>query len=143
MSLRQEQWRVILQNALAQYDRRDAQKLALAAVVSWEQLTSRLIPLLGPDSVYLIYRRSLDLNKSVFPWLPMESEIHPFRARFADLRQCLEQQPVDDSLRANFCLLYTFVEVLAALIGERLATDMLRAAFAKAVAPDPPKETSE
>lgn len=129
MTIREEQWRVLLQKVLAQYDRHTAKTLALAAVVSWEQLSARLTPLLGPESVYLIYRRSLDLNKSVFPWLPMESNKNTYRANFEDLRRSLETQPVEDGLQANFALLYTFVEVLAALIGERLATDFLRSAF--------------
>ena len=121
MTSREEQWRALLQDVLAQYDRHTAKTLALAAVVSWEQLSARLTPLIGPESVYLIYRRSLDLNKSVFPWLPMESSKNPFRANFEELRKSLEAQPIEDGLQANFALLYTFVEVLAALIGIPLA----------------------
>jgi hypothetical protein len=143
MSTRQTQWHAILEDVLAQYDRRDAKVLALAAITRWEQLTSRLTPLLGPDSVYLIYRRSLDLNKAIFPWLPMDSSNSSFKVRFNELRLCLEEQPVDDSLRANFALLFTFVEVLAALIGESLTTVFLRSAFAMPSTPGHSKELGQ
>lgn len=140
MSIRQAQWQTILEDVLAHYDQGDAKALAVAAVVSWEKLTSRLMPLLGADSVYLIYRRSLDLNKAIYPWLPMASTSTVFKTRFNELRLSLEAQTVEDILHATAALLYTFLEVLAALIGEPLTTVFLRSAFAVPAAPGSSKE---
>lgn len=140
MSIREEQWRAILQSVLAQYDRSNAKTLALAAILSWEQLISELTPLLGPESVCLIYRRSLDMNKSLFPWLPIAPSEGRLNAYFEALRRSLELQSADQIMGASFGLLYTFIDVLAALIGERLATDILGSAFPSHVLTEQGKE---
>lgn len=136
MSTDKPQWSGILERVVAQSDSGDTAAMIRAALGNWEKLSAILIPLLGKFSFYLIYRRSLDLSKSVFPWLPMATGSSQVHEAFADLGRALEGQGSGELTQVNLALLHPFAELLAALIGERLTSVYLRAAFRNNLVPD-------
>lgn len=127
MPTRGEERRRILQRILAQNEKSDSPDTAQAVVQQWQTLADKFDPLLGPDGVRLIYVRSLELNKAHFPWLPAAFSSAP---PFDNLRRCFEGRPASDITAVNAALLLTFSNLLTALIGERLTTQLLQAAFA-------------
>lgn len=86
-------------------------------------------PLLGPMSADLLFARSLAEQEVAFAWLP---HIAPEAAStaFAAFERSLEHRTAEEIVAANRAMLSTYTTILAELIGMRLATSFLGAAFA-------------
>lgn len=101
---------------------------AAAAIRVWHVLFRKFGPLLGPLSADLLFARSLAAHEAAFPWLPRIAPDN-VRTAFREYERSLEYRAPEDIVAANSALLATYMAVLSDLIGERLATRFLGAAF--------------
>lgn len=99
----------------------------------WQALFDKFAPLLGPLSVELLFARALAHNKAAFPWLP-QAEPNGERLAFDEFGQLLAQYGAEDVIAVNQALLASYTSNLAGLIGMRLTTVLLTAAFVPAAA---------
>lgn len=95
------------------------------AVISWEQLATHLISIIGESGFSSLYARSVFLAQSTFPWLAASSPSAQADCRFAELRTALEGQTPAQAREANGLLLTIFTDILASLIGEQLTTQIV------------------
>lgn len=109
------------------------------AVQLWLSLASELIPIIGEAGFAIIYTRSLRLNQSVFPWLPVGSVKKQADSLFTSLATSLKERTHAETGEACQALLLTFTDMLVVLIGEPITTSILRAAWGD----DTPETTSK
>ncbi|HEY9099318.1 MAG TPA: hypothetical protein VIN38_10645 [Thiobacillus sp.] len=95
----------------------------------WEQMSSRIISIIGAGGFHSLYARSLFMTQSHFPWLTADALPTQADQLFAQLKKCLGSQPPAQASAANSLLLVTFTDILASLIGEALTTSILRSAW--------------
>ena len=101
---------------------------ATAALRVWHMLFEKLTPLLGPLGAQLLLARSLAIQSAAFPFLPQPLAGEQQQC-FALFERRLHDLAPEELLTVNVALLGTYTTVLADLIGERLATRLLRATF--------------
>lgn len=102
----------------------------------WTQLAACLVPIVGKDGFQALYDRSLHLAAATYEWLPSAGG-HRFEAGdtpFGGLEGSLQGKPAPEVLEACILLLGTFVDILCLLIGEHLATHLIRVAWGTALA---------
>lgn len=104
-------------------------KVADAAIDSWEKLATEIISIVGEGGFNSLYARSVFLTQPTYPWLATGSSSPHNDYRFAELKMCLAGQTPAQAGAANRLLLVTFTDILAALIGEQLTTSIMRSAW--------------
>lgn len=103
--------------------------LADDITLSWQKIVRKFGPLIGANSVLLIFERSLENNLATFGWLPaLVSPAQPGTA-VARLRISMAARPSDEILAAHRAILTTFIDLMTTLIGARLTIQFLQAAF--------------
>ncbi|MGV8894690.1 MAG: hypothetical protein ACOH2K_17465 [Burkholderiaceae bacterium] len=105
------------------------EKISDASVLLWEQMATQIISIIGESGFNSLYARSIFFTQSTYPWLAIGVLLPQTDHRFAELRMCLEVQTPAQASAANSLLLITFTDILAALIGEQLTTNILRSAW--------------
>jgi len=103
--------------------------LADDITLSWLKIVRKFAPLIGANSVLLIFERCLENNLPTFGWLPalvMPSQPDTAVER---LRTSMAARPTADILAAHRAILTTFIDLMTTLIGARLTVQFLRAAF--------------
>jgi len=103
----------------------DADAVADAAVDIWHQVADRLTPVIGAQGVDVLYRRSLHLTSSAFPWLANAGDHPAGTTQLASFKARLSDHEPAASAEASYVLLVTFTELLATLIGESLTERLL------------------
>lgn len=93
----------------------------------WNRITRKFAPLLGPGSADLLFTRSLDENRSSFPWLPIADPAGD--TSYDGLEASLAQRSPDEISAATRALLASYIDLLTTLIGARLTNQFLRSAF--------------
>ncbi|MEJ8837390.1 hypothetical protein [Ramlibacter sp. AN1133] len=101
-----------------------------AAVAAWEEIGTRLAPVLGRRGVAALYRRSVHLTLARYPWLAPAYEAPTQVADLAALHAALEAQDAPVAEAASAELLANFRALLITLIGDTLTARLL--------APPPP-----
>ncbi|QOY93826.1 hypothetical protein IM543_20170 [Massilia sp. UMI-21] len=104
-----------------------------AADQVWQCMFAKFRPLVGPLSTHLLFDRSLLGHARNVPWLQDLAGLddsHDAHATFGAFMRRLHEQPPEEVVAVNRVLLRTYVAELAELIGERLASRFLHAAFA-------------
>ena len=99
------------------------------AIRIWLLLRNKLDPLLGALGSELLFVRSLDANRATYPWLPETGSLPVHQTAFAQFQQRLTELEPPVLARVNQALLATYTDALCELIGLRLTTRFLRAAF--------------
>ena len=89
-------------------------------IIVWLALLGKFAPLIGPGSVQILFRRTLDVNRAAFPWLPAISANGAGDEHFGAFETILKTQPSDEMIRATRALLDTFIDSLFSLIGATL-----------------------
>lgn len=103
--------------------------LADDITLSWLKIVRKFSPLIGANSVLLIFERCLESNLGTFGWLPVQQwPTHPDTA-VERLRTSMASRSADDILAAHRAILTTFIDLMTTLIGTRLTVQFLRAAF--------------
>ena len=106
-----------------------ASDAAADATRLWQTLFEKFSPLIGPLSAELLFMRSLSMHEAVFSWLPRIAPAS-VRTAFPAFERSLDGRSVEEIVAANHALLSTYTDILAELIGARLAAKFLNAAFA-------------
>lgn len=99
------------------------------AILIWQQLARKFVPLIGPSSVQLIVGRTIEANQAVYPWLGLFSNPGMCTPPYDGLRTALERAAADDVHAATAAMLSTYVNQLNTLIGVRLTEQFLRSTF--------------
>ena len=97
--------------------------------LSWLKIVRKFAPLIGANSVLLIFERSLDNNLATFSWLPTVATPSQPDTSVERLRISMAARSTDDILAAHRAILTTFIDLMTTLIGARLTVQFLRAAF--------------
>lgn len=107
----------------------------IAALVAgiWQRVSEQFGPLIGTRSVHLIFARSVELHRNVFPWLTIDAAPHRAQPRFVQHCADLLGQAPAEALGASGALLVTFAELLEALIGANMTDLFLRIALTPGV----------
>jgi hypothetical protein len=95
----------------------------------WELLASELVSIIGEGGFQSLYARSVHLTGARFPWLQLRHPLQASDSRFAGLKMSLEGRDSAEAAEASICLLTTFIDILALLIGELLTIRILRSAW--------------
>ena len=119
-----------------------ADRVAEAAVRTWEEVAARLAPIIGEQGFSLLYKRSVHLTAANFPWL---DDAHPplTDGPFADLKLKLERETPARAEAASGELFATFTALLTSLIGEGLATRLLASVPRHGGSNEPTQEFSQ
>jgi hypothetical protein len=104
-------------------------KGADAAMMLWEQMSTKIISIVGEGGFHSLYARSLFIARARFPWLAADELPTQTDQLFAQLKKCFESQTPVQASAGNSLLLITFTDILASLIGEALTTSILRSAW--------------
>ena len=113
---------------------------ATRATQACEQLVRHLSRLLGGTGSRILLRRSLHLASASFPWLARAEIPEDAEDLGAVLQARMESESPAAVTEAFACLLSTFVELLARLIGDALTARVLHEVW-PAVFPSEVKET--
>lgn len=107
----------------------DASAIAEATQATWEQMSARLVPVIGARGVDALLGRAMHLTRLSFPRLDMAGADGNRLLSFERFKACLESHETSDAVEASCVLLVTFTDVLAALIGDALVERLLSPAW--------------
>ena len=108
---------------------RQPQTIVDDTIKLWDSLASEIISIIGEVGFQSLYHRSIYLSSAEYPWLAAATNLTPDGSRFGSLRSALQAQDGDQAVAASIALLGTFFDIVIRLIGERLTTNILRAAW--------------
>lgn len=120
----------------------DATQIADAIVLTWQEINTTLIPILGERGVAALYHRSLYLTSSAHSWLaetytgiqtPMDLEA---------LKRVIAQQTSANAVAGGAAVLQTFYGLLASLVGPLLTERLLRSVWANSFSGGPALDTT-
>lgn len=114
----------------------DARLLAASTAQNWCRMTARVAPIIGAKGVHALYVRSLQLSSAAYPCLAAV-EIGPDDMPFAYLEAQLAACSSHEAIAAANTLFINFIDLLATLIGESLAEQLLQAAWQDEPLPKP------
>lgn len=103
----------------------DGGTVAQATLAIWQQMASRLEPVIGARGIEALFSRSLHLASRTSPWLATAAVHGNSAASLDSLKVCLEGREPSVAADAGCGLLATFTELLASLIGESLTERLL------------------
>jgi hypothetical protein len=106
----------------------EADRIAETALARWRDIAAALTPIIGQRGMAALYKRSLYLMRSAYPWLDAVHSSALAPADFGALRKALSQQPAAEAAAASGALLQTFHGLLTTLIGPSLTERLLRSA---------------
>ncbi len=120
----------------------DASDVAEATLHIWRQMATWLAPVIGVRGVEVLFSRTLHLTSRTFPQLIIAEDQHrDIISLLASLKvRLIEGNKTNDAIEASSCLLVTFTELLATLIGKSLTEQLLRPVWKLPSAP-PEQET--
>jgi hypothetical protein len=104
--------------------------IADAIVSTWREITLALGPIIGRGGVAALYRRSLYLAASVYPWLTSAYEGIETPMDLTALRLVLLQQGSAGAAAGGGALLQRFHDLVFALVGESLSEQLLGSVWA-------------
>ena len=116
------------------------EEVAVTAIDLWEQMAAQIISIIGEGGFDSLYRRSVFLTQSTYPWLAVVLPQSKTDQRFKDLQISFEGQTPEQAKAANSLLLINFTDILASLIGEQLTIRLLRLAWGEYPSEKPGKE---
>jgi hypothetical protein len=111
----------------------DTHQSAQRAMLAWRRMEESVAPVIGAGGVCAIYRRSLACARRAYPWLPVVHGSSCSRIELASLCEALARQPASEASSADAMLQQTFGELLASLVGSRLANRLLGLSFEASV----------
>jgi hypothetical protein len=101
----------------------DARTVAADSLRDWEEVLSRLAPVIGDNAFRVLFARSLHKTRYAFPWLAHGAAPSPYP--FVGLKESLREHTGAQAEDANRELLAAFVALLNDFIGKPLATRLL------------------
>ena len=113
------------------------------AIVIWQRLANKFVPLIGSSSVQVIVCRMIDANQPPHPWLSRLTNPRMTTPPYDGLRAALEAAGPDNIHSATTAMLMTYVCELKTLIGARLTEQFLRSVFAASVPDEDTRSNTE
>jgi hypothetical protein len=107
----------------------DASRIAKATSDTWNLMAVQLVPVVGALGVEALFKRSLHLASSTFPWMKPSDEETGSASLPARVMILLAGREPDTAVQASYSLLETFTELLATLIGHSLTKRLLAPAW--------------
>jgi len=107
----------------------DSHWSARRAMHAWRRMEEIVAPIIGAGGVGAIYGRSLACARRAYPWLPVVQGLPCGPIELASLCDALARQPASEASSADAMLQETFGELLASLVGSRLAGRLLGLSF--------------
>lgn len=95
----------------------------------WLTIMHKFTPLIGANSMLLMFERSLEFHQSAFGWLPVLLLPMHTDGAIEQLRKSMENRTGDTIAAVHHAILLTFIDLMTTLIGTRLTIQFLRAAF--------------
>jgi hypothetical protein len=111
-------------------DNADAAQIAEAVFAIWAEIDDALTPILGPQGVVALFRRSLHLTTLSHPWVTAQHDGTPTSMDPAALKAELARQSSAVAAVGGNAFLQNFYELLASLVGASLAERLLRSVWA-------------
>ncbi|QBZ92885.1 hypothetical protein EPZ47_24920 [Pseudomonas viciae] len=105
-------------------------------------MEAALTPVIGPQGVAALYRRSLHLCASTYPRLASICDKVPPGLALTALKSVLVEQSEADALFFGEMLLTIFYELLTTLIGPSLTARLLRGVWEPSLSDTPSQENS-
>ena len=103
----------------------DAEQIVDTVTAAMGAIETSLRPIIGKGGVVAMYRRSLLLIATSYPWLT-SSDSARTEIDLAALRSLLAERGAADAAQAGAALLQTFFDLLASLVGKSLSERLLR-----------------
>lgn len=91
----------------------------------WRTIEATLSPIIGTHGVAALFRRTVDISRSRYPWLHMGQSGAMPDDWIAALATSLSTQPPQEATAANDEILQAFADLLGKLIGGSLADRLL------------------
>lgn len=107
----------------------DAGRVAAASVAAWRAIDAALAPIVGRRGIAALYKRSLHLVLTDYPWLAAAYEGALEPGDFDSLRAALSQQTAANAATAQDAMLQTFQDLLDNLIGRSLTQRLLQSVW--------------
>lgn len=104
----------------------NAGQIADASVAVWRAVDGALSPIVGRRGIAALYKRSLHLVLTDYPWLAAAYEDALQPAEFAALRAALLLQTAQNAAAAHDATLQAFRDLLDNLIGRSLTQRLLQ-----------------
>jgi hypothetical protein len=108
----------------------DADATAEATAMTWRLVAAQLTPVIGARGLDVLFSRALHQTSVEFPWLANAVDRGGSASPLPSLMACLAGQLASGAADASYALLFSFTELLAALIGESLTTRLLAPVWA-------------
>ena len=108
----------------------DAAQIADAMISIWHEIDGALRPIIGPGGMAALYKRSVYLTLSKYPWLAGAHEGVHSSMDLSTLKAVLSRQTSADAAGCCDALLHTFHQLLTSLVGSSLTERLLRAVWA-------------
>ena len=120
-----------MQQPLANRVASDADPAQIAAAVAtiWNEIDDALTPIVGPQGLVALYRRTVHLAAAQHPWLAGRDEGVLTDTDPAVLKSVLASRSSAEAAAGGNAFLNTFHELLASLIGPSLTKRLLRSAW--------------
>lgn len=106
-----------------------AARIADTTVSMWRDIDAVLSPIIGQRGVLALYKRSLYLARTHYPWLAAVHESALQAGEFGALQTALLQQTNSNAAAASGALLQTFFDLLTNLIGKSLTERLLQSVW--------------
>ncbi|MCL5225428.1 hypothetical protein [Pseudomonas nunensis] len=107
------------------HDQYSAGQVAEALVLTLEEIRAALTPIIGPQAVTALYRRSLLLCAANHPFFESVHEYEETVMNTSSLKALLAKQSHADARQSGDALISTFYTLLASLIGPSLTEQLV------------------
>lgn len=122
-------------------NRKAAKDFADEHVSAWRKIDAALSPIIGKNGVAALFRRTLDIGRTNYPWLRTAMGGAMPDDWIAALATALSKQPLKEATAANDEILQAFGNLLGKLIGESLAARLLQSIWHKSSSTKTSKDT--
>jgi hypothetical protein len=123
-------------------DDASAEQIAVALVDIWQGIAAALTPVIGPQGLAALYRRSLHLTALAHPWLASSVDGVNADKDPTALKSLIALRSDADASAAASAFLQKFHEVLVSLIGASLTERLLRSVWAHTSSGQPAQDNS-
>ena len=103
--------------------------VAITVIELWEHLASTLVPIIGEGGFQSLFSRSYRLTSVSYPWMVTSHPWENLASGFPDLKLSFSERDISQINDASIFLFITFIDILSTLIGDLLATSIVRSAW--------------
>lgn len=105
---------------------RKPKQIADASVAVWTDIDHALTPVMGSRGSAALYRRTVHMARTQYPWLECAFDAAAQAGDFTPLHAALRQQSATQAAAAHNAMMEIFLSLLHSLIGRELAERLLQ-----------------